>query len=93
MLSARFLTPVQSAMPHSPLVRDLRKRLGAEDVLSAPSELAVYDCDGYTIEKHRPDVVVFPRSPCQVAVGMMLGFGLEAMGMGSMALKLSPRAR
>lgn len=54
-------------MPHSPLVRDLRKRLGAEDVLSAPSELAVYDCDGYTIEKHRPDVVVFPRSTRQVA--------------------------
>ena len=54
-------------MPHSPLVRDLRKRLGAQDVLSAPSELAVYDCDGYTIEKHRPDVVVFPRSTRQVA--------------------------
>jgi glycolate oxidase len=54
-------------MSYSPLVRDLRKCLGAGNVLSAPSELAVYDCDGYTIEKHRPDVVVFPRSACQVA--------------------------
>ncbi len=54
-------------MPYSPLVRDLRKCLGPENVLSAPSELAVYDCDGYTIEKHRPDVVVFPRSVEQVA--------------------------
>ena len=54
-------------MPYSPLVKELRKCLGAENVLSAPSELAVYDCDGYTIEKHRPDVVVFPRSARQVA--------------------------
>jgi glycolate oxidase len=54
-------------MSYSPLVRDLRKCLGAENVLSAPSELAVYDCDGYTIEKHRPDVVVFPRAAHQVA--------------------------
>jgi glycolate oxidase len=54
-------------MSYSPLVRDLRKCLGAENVLSAPSELAVYDCDGYTIERHRPDVVVFPRSARQVA--------------------------
>jgi glycolate oxidase len=49
------------------LARDLRKCLGAANVLSAPSELAVYDCDGYTIEKQRPDVVVFPRSARQVA--------------------------
>jgi glycolate oxidase len=54
-------------MSYSPLVRNLRKCLGAENVLSAPSELAVYDCDGYTIEKRRPDVVVFPRSTRQVA--------------------------
>ena len=54
-------------MPYSPLIRDLRKCLGAANVLSAPSELAVYDCDGYTIEKQRPDAVVFPRSARQVA--------------------------
>ena len=54
-------------MPHSPLVRDLRRYLGPQNVLSAPSELAVYDCDAYTLEKHRPDVVVFPRSTGHVA--------------------------
>ena len=66
------MTPTPSAMPYSPLVRDLRKSLGPENVLSAPSELAVYDCDGYTIEKHRPDAVVFPRSTEQVAEGTLL---------------------
>lgn len=51
----------------TPLVSELRSRLGAENVLSSPSELVVYDCDGFTLEKNRPDVVVFPRSTQQVA--------------------------
>ncbi len=51
----------------SPLVRDLRRRLGAQSVISAPSDLAVYDCDGLTIERARPDVIVFPRTTQQVA--------------------------
>ena len=50
------------------LVSDLRRRLGADNVLSADSDLVVYECDGFTIEKSRPDVVVFPRSTRQVAV-------------------------
>ena len=54
-------------MLYSPLVRDLRKQLGRENVLSAPSELAVYDCDAYTIEKTPPDAVVFPSNTRQVA--------------------------
>ncbi len=49
-------------MPFSPLVSELRRRLGTENVLSAPSELTVYDCDALTIARNPPDVVVFPRS-------------------------------
>jgi glycolate oxidase len=49
-----------------PLVKRLRSRLGAENVLWSPSDLAVYECDGYTIEKSRPDVVVFPRTTADV---------------------------
>ena len=51
----------------SPLISDLRATLGRENVLSAPSELAVYDCDAFTIERRRPDAVVLPRSTRQVA--------------------------
>jgi glycolate oxidase subunit GlcD len=54
-------------MPHSALVRDLRRCLGAEGVLWAPSELAVYDCDALTIERRRPAAVVFPRAAEDVA--------------------------
>ena len=49
------------------LVDRLVAVLGAEGVLAAASELVVYECDGYTIEKNRPDVVVFPTTTEQVA--------------------------
>jgi glycolate oxidase len=51
----------------SPLVRELRTQLGTENVLWAASDLVVYECDGYTIEKNRPEAVVFPRSTKHVA--------------------------
>src|SRR5205085_655466 len=37
-----------------------------EAVLDAPSELLTYECDGYTIAKNKPDVVVFPTTTKQV---------------------------
>jgi glycolate oxidase len=48
------------------LIDRLREILGAGAVLASPSDLVVYECDGYTIEKNRPDVVVFPTSTEQV---------------------------
>src|SRR5438105_4510562 len=51
----------------SPLIDRLRQIVGAEALLTAPSELFVYECDAYTVEKNRPDVVVFPNSTEQVA--------------------------
>jgi glycolate oxidase len=44
----------------------LRTIVGPGGVLASPSELLVYECDGYTIEKNRPDVVVFPNTTEQV---------------------------
>ncbi len=44
----------------------MRAIVGHDGVLASPSELLVYECDGYTIEKNRPDVVVFPTSAEQV---------------------------
>lgn len=45
----------------------LRRVVGNENVLSNHSELLVYECDGFTIEKNCPDVVVFPITTQQVA--------------------------
>lgn len=49
------------------LVEALRGIVGIDGVLSALSELVVFECDGFTIEKNCPDVVVFPRTTEQVA--------------------------
>lgn len=48
-------------------VKRLQAAVGVENVLSASSELLVYECDGFVIEKNSPDVVVFPRTTRDVA--------------------------
>ncbi len=50
-----------------PVVDPLRQLLGRDRVLTAASELMVYECDGFVIEKNSPDVVVFPESAEEVA--------------------------
>ncbi|MCI0684573.1 MAG: FAD-binding protein [Gemmataceae bacterium] len=51
----------------TPLVERLRAIAGAANVLASPSDLLVYECDGFTIEKNKPDVVVFPTTTEQIA--------------------------
>src|ERR1700693_2734792 len=50
----------------SPLIDRLRAIVGPGGLLHSPSDLVVYECDGFTIEKNKPDVVVFPTSTAQV---------------------------
>jgi glycolate oxidase len=45
----------------------LRRAVGDDNVLAAHSDLVVYECDGFVIEKNCPDVVVFPRSADDVS--------------------------
>ena len=49
------------------IVDPLRRLLGRDRVLTAASELIVYECDGFVIEKNSPDVVVFPETTEEVA--------------------------
>lgn len=44
----------------------IRRIFGEAATITDPDSLLVYDCDGYTVEKNRPDVVVFPTSTEQV---------------------------
>jgi glycolate oxidase len=48
------------------LIDRLRNTLGSGSILTSASDLLVYECDGYTIEKNKPDVVVFPTTTEQV---------------------------
>lgn len=49
------------------LLDRVREVVGPDGLLTSPSDLLVYECDAYTIEKNAPDVVVFPTSTQQVA--------------------------
>ncbi len=50
-----------------PLVARMRAIVGAANVLTAAADLAVYECDGFTVDKNKPDVVVFPANTDEVA--------------------------
>src|SRR6516165_7603653 len=55
-----------SAASTATLIDRLRAIVGRDAILTSASELLVYECDGFTIEKNKPDVVVFPTSTEQV---------------------------
>src|SRR5437588_10705567 len=50
----------------TPLIERLRGIVGPAALLHAPSDLVVYECDGFTVAKNKPDVVVFPTTTEQV---------------------------
>jgi glycolate oxidase len=52
--------------PAANFTEQLRAIVGPGGILTSPSDLLVYECDGFTIEKKTPDVVVFPTSTEQV---------------------------
>ncbi len=53
--------------PDAALVAELRQIAGADGVVSRASELKVYECDGWTLEKSAPDVLVLPRTTEEVS--------------------------
>jgi glycolate oxidase len=67
------------------LLDRLRAIVGASAVLTTPSDLVVYECDGYTIDKNRPDVVVFPTSTEHIAlvVKACVEFGVPFLARGA----------
>lgn len=75
------------SVSHELLVARMRAIVGPDNVLTATADLAVYECDGFTIAKTRPDVVVFPTSTDQI-VGVVkacdeLGISFLARGAGT----------
>jgi len=61
-------TPQASAAPEAItlLVNALRQALPAQCVLHRPESIAPYECDGLTLYRCRPRVVVLPESEAQV---------------------------
>jgi len=61
--------------------------LPAQAVVAAPQELLAYDCDGLTLQRHQPPLVVLPESAEQVAAAVrlaqQLGVPFVARGSGT----------
>lgn len=54
------------AVVSAEVVRALGEIAGPEHVLVGPADLLVYECDGFTIERHLPGAVVLPASAGEV---------------------------
>jgi glycolate oxidase len=54
-------------MASDALVARLRAVVGEDGIVDRPEALLVYECDGYTLERAAPEVVVLPRTPAEVA--------------------------
>jgi glycolate oxidase len=54
------------------LLASFRAIVGPDGVLDRPEALLVYECDGYTLERAAPELVVLPRSPQEVAAVLRL---------------------
>jgi glycolate oxidase len=61
-----------STIDATQLSTGLRRLVGADHVLDAHSDLAVYECDAFVIEKHCPSVAVFPKNAAEVAAVVKL---------------------
>lgn len=64
-------------MDRKTLVKELESILGQERVISDYEDLLVYDCDGLTINKAVPDVVVLPESTEEVQAIVCLANRME----------------
>jgi len=66
-----MITEIRDAV-NAGFIEELRFIVGADGVIAKPEELAVYECDAYTLEKNPPTLVVLPRSTAEVAAIVML---------------------
>lgn len=58
--------------PTEETIAELIHIVGSDGVISDQNELVVYECDGFTLEKRPPEVVVLPRSTEEVAAVVRL---------------------
>jgi glycolate oxidase len=54
------------------LIPELREIVGDDGVVARATELKVYECDGWTIEKSMPDLLVRPRNTAEVSAVLKL---------------------
>ena len=80
----RSTSTVESTAPQTALVTDLMAAVGERNVLWRPEDLIGYEYDA-TIDRRRPDAVVFPATTEQVAAAVVIAnaFGVPIVPRGS----------
>src|SRR5262249_42165230 len=83
----RMATAAPATARTDTLIDRLRQIVGPANVLTARADLLVYECDGFTVEKNAPEVVVFPTTTEQVVAVVKtcneLGVPFLARGAGT----------
>ena len=69
---------------HPSLIREMKSLLGPTNVLEKQEDLLLYEFDG-SVEKARPDLVVFPRTTKEVSeiVRLAVRYGVPVVGRGA----------
>ena len=70
--SRQILRPEDARRARLDLAAACAQIVGADGVLVSDEELLAYDVDGFTLEKHPPDVIVLPRSTSDVSALLAL---------------------
>jgi len=80
---SEMVSPPNPSVPPF-LLREVRSFLGPSNVLDQPEDLLLYEFDG-SVEKGRPDLVVFPRTTSEVAqiVKLAAQYELPIVGRGA----------
>jgi len=54
------------------LIAELREMIGDDGMVLRATELKVYECDGWTIEKSSPEILLRPRTTAEVSAILKL---------------------
>jgi glycolate oxidase len=76
---------MSSTSGHRRFVDELRAIVGTDQILDHQSELLVYECDAFVLEKRRPLVATFPRTAQDVAriVKLCCNYGVPFLPRGA----------
>jgi glycolate oxidase len=67
MLQLLAVDTTRSNQTDPRLIAELRETVGADGIISRATELKVYECDGWTIEKSAPEILLRPRTTAEVS--------------------------
>ena len=77
--------PAPAVVTRDRLVARLAAIVGKDSVLTTAADLAAYECDGFTIEKNKPEAVVFPTTTAHIVaiVNVCNEWGLPFLARGA----------